>query len=301
MARLLLRVCFEETLLHARGLDEKPWTFRSFAVNRTIGWVVLALVVGGGLGAFYYVWKHPEAPAETMERAAPERPQAYEPQEAIRHPIPEQGGEGGPQPLPSLDQSDTPLRNAFREMYGASSVAEHLAPERIIRRIVITVDNLSREKLAIQMRPIKPLSGAVVVDGDADNAESVTLSAANYARYRPLMQLLRNTDTEKLSALYFRLYPLFQQAYEELGYPGKYFNDRLVETIDHLLQTPEPTGEIRLVRPKVFFEFADPELESRSAGQKLLIRMGPENAALVKEKLRALRTQVAKELPVPAQ
>jgi hypothetical protein len=42
----------------------------------------------------------------------------------------------------------------------------------------------------------------------------------------------------------------------------------------------------------VFYEFADPKLESRSEGQKLLIRMGPQNAAALKKKLRDIRAQI---------
>jgi hypothetical protein len=96
-----------------------------------------------------------------------------------------------------------------------------------------------------------------------------------------------------VSGVYRHYYPLFQQAYQDLGYPHGYFNDRLVAVIDHLLATPHPTGPLALVRPKVFWEFADPELEVRSAGQKLLLRLGSENAAVVTRKLRELRALVA--------
>jgi len=103
---------------------------------------------------------------------------------------------------------------------------------------------------------------------------------------------VQGTDVKALAVVYQRLYPLFQQAYEDLGYPGKYFNDRLVEVIDHLLQTPEVPAPIALVQPKVFWEYADPTLENRSAGQKLLIRMGPQNARIVKGKLREFRAEI---------
>jgi Protein of unknown function (DUF3014) len=43
------------------------------------------------------------------------------------------------------------------------------------------------------------------------------------------------------------------------------------------------------VQPKVLYQFADPELESRSAGQKILMRMGPVNESRVKAKLRDIR------------
>ena len=59
--------------------------------------------------------------------------------------------------------------------------------------------------------------------------------------------------------------------------------------IDHLLQTPDVTPPVKLVQPSVTYKYADPKLESLSAGQKLLIRMGPQNESAVKAKLRELR------------
>lgn len=103
------------------------------------------------------------------------------------------------------------------------------------------------------------------------------------------MQLVESIDSEQLVSLYVRFYPLFQQAYEELGYPSAYFNDRLVEVIDHLLEAPDIQQPVRLVRPRVLYQFADPQLEALSAGQKVLIRVGPDNAARLKAKLGELR------------
>jgi len=78
----------------------------------------------------------------------------------------------------------------------------------------------------------------------------------------------------------------------ELGYPNGYFNDRLIAVIDHLIATPEVAEPIRLKVPHVLYVFADPRLEERSCGQKALIRMGPENAARLKVKLRSLRAHL---------
>jgi hypothetical protein len=98
-------------------------------------------------------------------------------------------------------------------------------------------------------------------------------------------------------ALYVRFYPLFQQAYKELGYPDRHFNDRAVEVIDHLLAAPEVAGPVALGKPWVMWEYADPALEARSAGQKALIRMGPDNARRLKAKLREIRRQVTRSAP----
>ena len=39
----------------------------------------------------------------------------------------------------------------------------------------------------------------------------------------------------------------------------------------------------------MLFEFANPELEALSAGQKIMVRMGGENASQIRIKLRELR------------
>jgi hypothetical protein len=96
-----------------------------------------------------------------------------------------------------------------------------------------------------------------------------------------------------LARRYADSYPLFQRAYAELGFAQARFHDRLLEALDDLLEAPELAGAVKLVRPKVFYKFADPELESLSAGQKIMIRMGAENAAKVKAKLREIRRELA--------
>jgi len=101
--------------------------------------------------------------------------------------------------------------------------------------------------------------------------------------------LLVRADLEFITETYRRFYPLFQESYRRLGYPVGYFNDRVVEVIDHLLVTPEPKDPIRLVRPHVLYEFADANLEALSSGQKLLLRVGVEHAAEIKRVLKEFR------------
>ena len=45
------------------------------------------------------------------------------------------------------------------------------------------------------------------------------------------------------------------------------------------------------------YQYADPKLEALSSGQKLLLRIGPDNEATIKAKLRELRAAVAKQHP----
>ena len=55
------------------------------------------------------------------------------------------------------------------------------------------------------------------------------------------------------------------------------------------LTQPDATPPVQLVRPKVFWEFADPALEQASAGEKLMVRIGPAHAARVRAKLAEVR------------
>jgi hypothetical protein len=44
----------------------------------------------------------------------------------------------------------------------------------------------------------------------------------------------------------------------------------------------------------VRYEFADPALEARSAGQKMLLRMGPQQRQSLKAKLSEIRAQITR-------
>ncbi len=204
------------------------------------------------------------------------------------------GGEppAAAEPLPALNQSDPPLLDALAGILGADPLRELFQLDEFVRRLVVTVDNLPRRKLPRRQLVAKPVAGMFVTypaDGDA-----WTISPDNAARYAPYVRLATAVDAGHLAAFYVRYYPLFQEAYAELGYPDAYFNDRLVEVIDHLLETPEVEGPIRLVRPHVFYQYADPELEALSAGQKTLLRMGSAHAAEIKAMLRSLRDAVTR-------
>jgi len=116
------------------------------------------------------------------------------------------------------------------------------------------------------------------------------LDRKNFERYRRFLHFSNAVSNQQLASIYVRYYPLFQEAYEELGYPGRYFNDRVIEIIDHLLQTPDIVEPIRLIQPKVYYLFADPDIEKLSVGQKILIRIGSENAEQLKIRLKDLRS-----------
>jgi len=254
--------------------------------NKAIwGSAVAVVVIAAGAFAYFHYFAHPAA-EETAVVATPKPAPAPE-APAIQNPVPP-AAEG--RTLPALNDSDQELKDSLVGLLGPKPVEQFLVPENVVRHIVATIDNLPRNKVAVELSPVKPTRGETIV---ASQGDITTLSAENYARYSPLIKVVQASDPKTLATVYFRLYPLFQQAYEDLGYPGQYFNDRLVQVIDNLLEAPDVKGPIQLTQPKVFFEYADPSLQSRSPGQKLMIRMGSANAAIVKAKLREFRAEIA--------
>ena len=269
--------------------DEEETGRRSARIKLPLGVAVL-VVIGLGVGWYLHTRTAP-LPVVPASAGGPPAPTDAPPQ--IAHPVPVDTDAGRPvPPLPSLEASSAALQGALAATAGGADVTQYLVPDDLVRHLVVTVDNLPRQRVALDKRPVVPAPGRLATTGDEITG---ALSPANYARYQPMVDVLRNLDMQQVAAVYVHFYPLFQRVYQDLGYPNGYFNDRVVQVIDVLLATPMQDGPIALVRPNVMYAYADPRLESLPAGQKLLIRMGPDNAAVIEKKLKELRVILAGE------
>ncbi|QXL83286.1 DUF3014 domain-containing protein [Comamonas sp. NLF-1-9] len=284
--------------------------------RRDPGWLLLLVLLAAGIG--WYAWNvrgnfsGAPAPGATnaqtaaVQQSAPtDAPPAAEPPEGeIRNPIEEPLGE---QPvLPALDESDVDVGKELAQLLGGQRAGAFLQLDAFVRRAVATVDNLAREQAPARMWPVHPMPGRFTVQGEG---AAPRIAAENSARYEAFVAFAESVPVAAAARLYARLYPLFQVAYEELGYPGKYFNDRLVAVIDHLLASPEPAeppavhlvsvaGQVQSLQPWVRYEFVDPQLQQLSAGQKIMVRVGLDKERRLKRVLLALRAQVART-PAP--
>ena len=196
--------------------------------------------------------------------------------------------DGDAPPAPALDDND--FRTTLLENFGADAGLV-LANDSLIEKLVITVDNLTRPQVSERIRVVGRLPNEFLAD-KVGEYDKFYLNPESYARYDPFVDMAASIDPETIAATYRRFYPLLQNAYTEIGYPDGYFNDRVVDVIDHLLLTPQPNGPILLVRPHVLYKYADVKLEALSSGQKLMIRMGPKNAEKIKRVLRDLRALI---------
>ncbi|WP_066272475.1 DUF3014 domain-containing protein [Hydrogenophaga palleronii] len=276
---------------------------------------IVALIVLAVAG--YFGWLHYQAanntPA-TVEAPAspapelPATPQATAPvsEPAIQHPVEEPVETTGASPLPRLADADALVTEALTGLVTRKNVLSFFQVDGFVRRAVATVDNLPRTQAPTVVWPVNPTPQRFTTVPAAASGQPELIAPANSQRYTPLVNMVEAVDTAQAVAVYRRLYPLFQQAYEELGFPGRYFNDRLVQVLDHLIATPplpagpvavklvEVKGEVPSTRPWVRYEFADPALEAASAGRKILWRIGADNQQRLQAKLKDIRQRVAR-------
>jgi len=268
-------------------------------------WIALATVlVLVAIGAYFWLQQAPPplpppVPVVSPPPIAPP-PATLAPEPAVKFPVPPPPGMTR---LPPIEQADDFVKEQVTELFGARTVLADLQLDNFVRRVVATVDNLARPLAPPSRWPIHPTPGRFTVE--TVNGTSV-IGAANAARYLPFVALVEAVDSERAVALYRELYPLFQSAYEYLGYPGKYFNDRLIAVIDLLLETPEPSGALPVEVPDIrgplkptrlwlLYRFSDPALEGLSSGQKILLRVGMDNRKRLRSKLVEIRKLIAKE------
>lgn len=260
----------------------------------TGGWIaaiiVIVVIAAGGV---YIARKaiHSRAPAATVPQAS-DSSAADSGSQAVRHPIDQADvapASTSTAALPPLDGSDDRVVSALESLAGGGDLSTLLLQPQVVQRIVATVDALPRRGLNRVMMPLRAPKGAFATE-EADG--STVMAAQNDARYAPYMKLVQNTDPDKLVAWYVHAYPLFQQAYQQLGYPKGYFNDRLIVAIDNLLATPDVGRRPSLVLSSGYYRYADPKLESLSAGQRAMLRVGPDNEAMLKGRLREIRTRL---------
>jgi len=279
---------------------------RSF---RLVTVLVVALLAAGA----YYGWKFLHAPLPNAPLAVTPAPDARVASTPSPPPVAEKGAIEHPlnpaNPIGELPVLATPSEaNGFfgkvlSGLLGQKNVLAFVQSDDFARRVAATVDNLGRSQAPSALWPVLPTPGRFVTLA-AGGGTGQVISPDNDLRYSLFVQFVEAVDAKQAVALYGRLYPLLQRAYEDIGFPGRYFNDRLVAVIDLLLSVPvqarplavgllEVRGSVPSLRPWVRYEFVDPALQSLSSGQKILLRTGPVNHRRLRAKLIEFRALVA--------
>ena len=250
-------------------------------------------------GSYFYLTDKPTGPVTTesvsviepkIEETAPVEPVAQqepiaEVEESAAQPAVTAPTEEEAEPavkFPLLNESDALALASAQQLSTLPEYTSLLSKQEMIRNFVVFIDNFSRGELVLKFSPLtKPDEPFSIVKVE----QKMYLNTESYNRYNIYAEIINSIDIESAVSQYRTLKPLFDEAYQELGYPEAEFTDRLNDAIELILATPVISEPIALVAPSAMYKFADPELEALPDAQKLLMRMGPDNILILKAKL----------------
>jgi hypothetical protein len=240
---------------------------------------VIGVALIGGLAFVYMMWRGGESTPPMIEPLPP----------------PPIGRQPTPTPLVeevtalltgvTLATSDEVVRELARGLTSHPKLAVWLANEDLIRRVVAAVESIANGKSPrTSLEFLRPEGKFKVIERRGD----FVVDPSSYERYNLVTAFLTSLDSEGLVVAYDQLKPLVNQAYAEIAPPGKRFDTTLIQAIDELLKVPVVDHEIYLQEKVITYTMIDEDLEGLSEAQRHLLRMGPENIKLIKEKLREL-------------
>ena len=252
--------------------------------------VIALLLVAIAAAAVFFtgIWPAKEEPSAIEPAAvieAPE-PEIIEPEPAPTPPPVEPDPEPPSAPsepsLPPLDQSDDAVRSAVADVAMAAMGEQYLIPANIIERSASLVYLMAQGDVPYKLIPLARPKQVFPI---ADDGTQVVTDPAGFSRYDALASWVENLDLEPLMAALEPFLPLFREAWSYYGEDGEAFDFALLVTLDLIISTPElDLSEARLIRKEAVWIYEDPTIEGLAAVQKQVLRMGPDNAAIVKAK-----------------
>ncbi|MGI9293328.1 MAG: DUF3014 domain-containing protein [Pseudomonadales bacterium] len=218
-----------------------------------------------------------------------EEPEEVEPPPMLE-PIELKSGYVFPEPLPELDDSDAELLEQLGPLSESEELTNWAPSDDLARKLTAVAYSLADGEVAYEYLSLPAPEGKFKVT--AGKGKKIYINSDNYARYDVFVKAVQALDVDHAVAFYLHYWPLLRTAFAELGEADKSLQREVMTAIDLLLETPDVDGDIELVRPSVYYKYADKELEKLKPAQKLLLRMGPDNRAAIKEKLQAFKEKL---------
>ena len=189
-------------------------------------------------------------------------------------------------PLPVLAKSDPEFT---QDVLSISAQLQHgLFKKQLIRKSIFSINDLA-QGMRPPVKRLRELSFLSKPFSVSEVDDKMYISKASYRRYDQLAHAVNSIDSQAAVAVYQKFLPLFQQVFAEFSYPQNYqVLDIIKAATAKILDAPVITGKIEVIRPTVYYKFANPKLEKLSALDKQMLRMGPENTRLIQNKLREL-------------
>ena len=178
-----------------------------------------------------------------------------------------------PLSLPTLDASDSFLKELVGALSRHPLVARFLATNDLVRSTTLAVEQMGDGRTpAAPLRVLRPADRLAVV-GD----QSERIDPRTYERWNDATTALVSINPADAAQLYVNVKPLFDEAYRDLGHPDADFDQAIVRAIGALKETPSEVGDPELIRRPGYYEYADPALRSLRPLQKQFLLIGPDN------------------------
>jgi len=255
-----------DDFLHEKA--PRPWGFLL---------VVVLVIATLGAGGYYWFTKRRPAPADRSAVS----PAAPAPAEASRSPL---GGPADSVNVPPLGESDPVVRLLVQSMSSHPRVLAWLATDGLIRNFTVVVGNIADGRTpARHLGMLKPTGRFKTVAAGT----GLTIDPSSYARYDDLAAAVGTIDPQAAARVYATLKPRIEEAHRELG-AQEPFDATLEQAIVRLVQTPGAIDPRVIAKGAEGFQYTDERLESLTDSQKLLLRMGPSNGQIVRNKLKEI-------------
>ncbi len=186
--------------------------------------------------------------------------------------------------LPALAQSDSSFRDAILAV--SPQLAPWLKTDQIVHKYLTVANDFSQGLwLEKHMRFLKPSEAFSVENTD----KGFVIAEQSYRRYDSLTAAIAAIDAKAAIQMYQKFKPLLLEAFNEFGYPAdRPLQDIFLKAASQILAAPIIEEPIAVVRPSVFYKFANDKLESLSPVSKQMLRMGPKNTRIIQHKVRQL-------------
>ncbi len=185
-----------------------------------------------------------------------------------------------PDTLPSVEFSDEIIRDSLGAIPLGAPGQNFLISENIVERGTNLIFVISKGHVPYKSLPIsRPREKFPIFD----DGTQIIADPTGYERYNALTAWIETLDASMIVAAIKPLLPLFRQAWSLYGENDDGFDMAVLVALETVINTPEVTSR-RLIRKEAVWLYEDPNLESIPDIQKQLIRMGPRNAASIKQK-----------------
>lgn len=191
-----------------------------------------------------------------------------------------------PPPVVTEATADSYAREIIDSINGGKALKQFVAGNYVVERTVAIVDSLRRGEVPYKLLPVgKPASAFPI----SDDGLRVTMDPAGFARYDAFANWVNSLDVDAIIAAFNDYESLATAALANMGVNDFDIRGAALAATTQILATPSLSEGAALMRNEANWVYMDPELESLTALQKQILRMGPENAELVQQKARELR------------